>query len=168
MALNSSFGSLMAEIFAIDNQVPTESAQEHILQHGEDIQDVTTTFERQEDTSQETEQPCEEEEQGSNGEEERTNKEPKVECTPVEPKTKKTWTSQWETVFPKSKAVAKNLWYAAKSRTQSHIRTLLVRQYSPRLKSNEVAMGGEDGRAKKNQRKTIGSLSRTILESWFS
>ncbi|KAH0525534.1 hypothetical protein TsFJ059_007886 [Trichoderma semiorbis] len=120
MALNSSFGSLMAEICAIvENQLPTESPQEDILQHGEDISNVTTTLEREQDTSQSTEQPCEEEEQGNNGEEEHTNKEPKVECTPAEVETKRTWTSQWETVFPKSKAVAKNLWYAAKSRTQS-------------------------------------------------
>lgn len=74
MALNSSFASLMAEMCVIENQLPTESPQEDTLQHGEDIQDVTTTFERQQDTSQVTEQPCEEEEQGSNGEEERTNK----------------------------------------------------------------------------------------------
>ncbi|KAM6480395.1 hypothetical protein HDV62DRAFT_392441 [Trichoderma sp. SZMC 28011] len=118
MALNSSFGSLLAEIYAIVDELPTESPLEGILRQGEDIQNVTTTFEREQDTSQTTEQPCEEEEQGSNGEEERTNKEPKVECTPVEPETKRTWTSQWETVFPKSKAVAKNLWHAAKSRTQ--------------------------------------------------
>ncbi|KAL6801662.1 hypothetical protein J3E68DRAFT_394032 [Trichoderma sp. SZMC 28012] len=119
MALNSSFGSLMAEICAIvENQLPTESPQEDISQHGEDIQDATTTFEQEQDTSQATEPPCEEEEQGSHGEEERTNKEPKVECTPVEAEVKKTWTSQWETVFPKSKAVAKNLWHVAKSRTQ--------------------------------------------------
>ncbi|KAH0525532.1 hypothetical protein TsFJ059_007886 [Trichoderma semiorbis] len=127
MALNSSFGSLMAEICAIvENQLPTESPQEDILQHGEDISNVTTTLEREQDTSQSTEQPCEEEEQGNNGEEEHTNKEPKVECTPAEVETKRTWTSQWETVFPKSKAVAKNLWYAAKSRTQR----LLQRSHS--------------------------------------
>ncbi|OPB42606.1 hypothetical protein A0O28_0037250 [Trichoderma guizhouense] len=120
MALNSSFGSLMAEICAIvENQLPTESPQENILQHGEDISNVTTTFEREQDTSLATEQLYEEEEQGSNGEEERTNKEPKVECTPVEAEVKRTWTSQWETVFPKSKAVAKNLWYGVKSRTQT-------------------------------------------------
>ncbi|PKK44812.1 hypothetical protein CI102_10887 [Trichoderma harzianum] len=118
MALNSSFGSLIAEICAVENQLPIESPQEDILQHGEDVRDVTTTFERQQDTSQATGQPCEEEEQGSNWEEERTNKEPKVECTPLKDEVKKTWTSQWETVFPKSKAVAKNLWYVAKSRTQ--------------------------------------------------
>ncbi|KAF3069203.1 hypothetical protein CFAM422_007313 [Trichoderma lentiforme] len=118
MALTSSFGSLMAEICAIENQVPPESPQEDIVQHGEDIQNVTTTFEREQGASQAPEQPCEEEEQGSNGEEEHTNKEPKVECTPVEAGAKRTWTSQWETVFPKSKAVAKNLWYVAKSRTQ--------------------------------------------------
>ncbi|KAL5091716.1 hypothetical protein Trisim1_002930 [Trichoderma cf. simile WF8] len=127
MALNSSFGSLMAEICAIvENQLPTESPQENILQHGEDISNVTTTFEREQDTSLATEQLYEEEEQGSNGEEERTNKEPKVECTPVEAESKRTWTSQWETVFPKSKAVAKNLWYGVKSRTQR----LLQRSHS--------------------------------------
>ncbi|KAL7783704.1 hypothetical protein V8C43DRAFT_172358 [Trichoderma afarasin] len=124
MALNSSFASLMAEICAIvENQLPTESPQEDILQHGEDIQDVTTTFEREKDASQATGQPREEEERGSNGEEEHTKKEPKIECTPVEAETKRTWTSQWETVFPKSKAVAKNLWYAAKSRTQRLLRS---------------------------------------------
>lgn len=79
MALNSSFGSLMAEICAIvENQLPTESPQEDILQHGEDISNVTTTFERQQDTSQATEQPCEEEEQGSNGEEEREERKNKL------------------------------------------------------------------------------------------
>lgn len=74
MALNSSFGSLLAEIYAIVDELPTESPLEGILRQGEDIQNVTTTFEREQDTSQTTEQPCEEEEQGSNGEEERTNK----------------------------------------------------------------------------------------------
>ncbi|QYT01602.1 hypothetical protein H0G86_008633 [Trichoderma simmonsii] len=74
MALNSSFGSLLAEIFAIENQVPIRSSQEDNLQHGEDISNVTTTFEREQDTSQATEPPCEEEEQDSNGEEERTKK----------------------------------------------------------------------------------------------
>lgn len=74
MALNSSFGSLMAEIYAIVNELPAESPLEGILQRGEDIQNVTTTFERQQDTSQVTENPCEEEERGSNGEEERTKK----------------------------------------------------------------------------------------------
>ncbi|KAL6812777.1 hypothetical protein V8C40DRAFT_257155 [Trichoderma camerunense] len=74
MALNSSFGSLMAEIFAIENQWPTESPQQDNLQHKEDIQDVTTALEREQDTSQATGQPCEEEEQGSNGAEERTKK----------------------------------------------------------------------------------------------
>lgn len=65
----------MAEICAIvENQLPTESPQENILQHGEDISNVTTTFEREQDTSLATEQLYEEEEQGSNGEEERTNK----------------------------------------------------------------------------------------------
>ncbi|KKP05160.1 hypothetical protein THAR02_02755 [Trichoderma harzianum] len=119
MALNSSFGSLIAEICAIvENQLPTESPQEDILQHGEGIGNVTTTIEREQDTSQAIEQPSEEEEQESNGEEERANKEPKVECTPEEAEIKRTRTSQWETVFPKSKAVAKNLWYMAKSRTQ--------------------------------------------------
>ncbi|KAL6810431.1 hypothetical protein J3E69DRAFT_372099 [Trichoderma sp. SZMC 28015] len=168
MALNSSFGSLLAEIFAIENQLPTESPPEDILQHGEDDQNVMTTFEEQQDTSQATGQPCDGEEQGSNGEEERTNKELKVECTPVEAETKRTWTSQWETVFPKSKAVAKNLWYVAKSRTQTHVRAPLVRQHNLRLKSNEVTVEGVYERAEKNQRMTIGSLSRTILASWFS
>lgn len=74
MALNSSFGSLIAEICAVENQLPTESPQEDILQHGEDVRDVTTTFERQQDTSQATGRLCGEEEQGSNGEEERKNK----------------------------------------------------------------------------------------------
>lgn len=74
MALNSSFGSLIAEICAIvENQLPTESPQEDILQHGEGIGNVTTTIEREQDTSQATEQPCEEEEQGSNGDEKRAN-----------------------------------------------------------------------------------------------
>ncbi|KAL6808837.1 hypothetical protein GGI42DRAFT_223500 [Trichoderma sp. SZMC 28013] len=118
MALNSSFASLLKELCAIENQFEPEVPREDVLQHGEDVQDVMATSTPQLDTSQIAEQPCEKEEQGSNVREERTNKEPNVESTPVKDENNWTWQGQWETVFPKSKAVARDLWYGVKGRIQ--------------------------------------------------
>ncbi|KAK4065986.1 uncharacterized protein Triagg1_8295 [Trichoderma aggressivum f. europaeum] len=118
MASNSSFSSLLAE-FCNMEQFEPEAPREDVLQHGEEMQDVMMASMQQEDASQETGQPCEKVEQGSNGVEERTNKEPHVECTPVKDEGEGTWQGQWETVFPKSKAVARDLWYGVKGLGQS-------------------------------------------------
>ncbi|KAL7963801.1 hypothetical protein V8C34DRAFT_266594 [Trichoderma compactum] len=119
MALNSSFASLLKELCAIENQFEPESPREDILQHGEDLQDVMASSTPQLDTSQASEQLCEKEGQGSSvREEERTIKEPKVESTPAKDENNWTWQGQWETVFPKSKAVARDLWYGVKGRIQ--------------------------------------------------
>ncbi|KAH0525535.1 hypothetical protein TsFJ059_007886 [Trichoderma semiorbis] len=191
MALNSSFGSLMAEICAIvENQLPTESPQEDILQHGEDISNVTTTLEREQDTSQSTEQPCEEEEQGNNGEEEHTNKlvsllsvfglfaiNSRVGSLKSNAHRRKlrlrghghrNGRRYFLRARPSRRTCGMRLRAERRDCFKDHIRTLLVRQHSPLLESKEVTIGGEYGRAKRSQRMTIGSLSRTILASWFS
>ncbi|PNP54578.1 hypothetical protein THARTR1_05135 [Trichoderma harzianum] len=151
MALNSSFGTLLAELCAIENQIKPESPREDILQHREDVENVTTTFTRQQDTSQEAGQPCEKEGQGSNEEEERTNKLPIVECTPVEAEVKRAWQGQWETVFPKSKAVARDLWYGVKGLRQ---RLPQSSQSNPSGTTEQPAPGEQRGHHRRRRRKS--------------
>ncbi|KAL7912585.1 hypothetical protein GGI35DRAFT_476430 [Trichoderma velutinum] len=116
MALGSSFASLMAELRAIESQFTTESPRKDMLQHREDIQNVTMTFARPQDTLQATRQACEKPREGSSAREERTHQEPRPLGTLAEDGFSRARQKQQEMVLHKMKAAAREPWFGVNGR----------------------------------------------------